>query len=238
MSYDFNSGIRTAPRNTAVAFDAALRAHMIRVYNHMTAGLVVTGIIAYLVSTSPAMIQMIFGSPLRIVVMLAPLAFVLVMSFGIQRLSLGALTATFYAYSASMGLSLAAIFLVYTHGSIAQVFFISASMFLFMSLYGYTTKADLTNWGSFLMMGLFGIIIAGLVNMFVHSPGMSFAISVIGVLIFTGLTAYDTQKIKENYSESWGAESNGKLAVMGALNLYLDFINLFMMLLRLMGNRR
>ncbi len=238
MSYDFNNGIRTARGSVGVSFDAALRAHMVRVYNHMTAGLVVTGFIAYLVSTSPAMIQAIFGSPLRILVMLAPLAFVLVMSFGIRRLSLGALTATFYGFSVAMGLSLSTIFLVYTHASIAQVFFISAAMFLSMSLYGYTTKADLTNWGSFLMMGLFGIIIASLVNIFVHSPGMNFAISVIGVLIFTGLTAYDTQKIKENYSESWGAESNGKLAVMGALNLYLDFINLFMMLLRLMGNRR
>jgi FtsH-binding integral membrane protein len=238
MSYDFNSGIRTAPRTASVSFDAALRAHMVRVYNHMTAGLVVTGIIAYMVASSPAIMMAIFGSPLRILVMLAPLAFVMVMSFGIQRLSLAALTATFYGFSVAMGLSLSTIFLVYTHGSIAQVFFISASMFLAMSLYGYTTKADLTNWGSFLMMGLFGIIIASLVNIFVHSPGMSFAISVIGVLIFTGLTAYDTQKIKENYAESWGAESNGKLALMGALSLYLDFINLFMMLLRLMGNRR
>jgi len=138
----------------------------------------------------------------------------------------------------AMGLSLSTIFLVYTGASIAQVFFISASMFLGMSLYGYTTKADLTSWGSFLIMGLFGIIIAGLVNMFVHSAGLGFAISAIGVLIFVGLTAYDTQKIKETFSESWGAESNGKLAVMGALNLYLDFINLFLMLLRLMGNRR
>ena len=238
MSYDFNSGIRTAPRAAGVTFDAALRAHMVRVYNHMTAGLVVTGLIAFLVSTSPAMIQAIFGSPLKIVVMLAPLAFVLVMSFGINRLSLGELVGTFYGFSVAMGLSLSTIFLVYTGASIAQVFFISASMFLGMSLYGYTTKADLTSWGSFLIMGLFGIIIAGLVNMFVHSAGLGFAISAIGVLIFVGLTAYDTQKIKETFSESWGAESNGKLAVMGALNLYLDFINLFLMLLRLMGNRR
>ena len=238
MSYDFNSGIRTAPRAAGVTFDAALRAHMVRVYNHMTAGLVVTGLIAFLVSTSPTMIHAIFGSPLRIVVMLAPLAFVLVMSFGVQRLSLPALVGTFYGFSVAMGLSLSTIFLVYTGASIAQVFFISASMFLAMSLYGYTTKTDLTSWGSFLMMGLFGIILASLVSFFFHSPALSFAISVIGAFIFVGLTAYDTQKIKENFSESWGAESNGKLAVMGALNLYLDFINLFMMLLRLMGNRR
>jgi FtsH-binding integral membrane protein len=211
---------------------------MVRVYNHMTAGLVVTGLIAFLVSTSPTMIQAIFGSPLRIVVMLAPLAFVLVMSFGINRLSLGALVGTFYGFSVAMGLSLSTIFLVYTGASIAQVFFISASMFLGMSLYGYTTKADLTSWGSFLMMGLIGIILAGLVNIFLHSAGLSFAISALGVLIFVGLTAYDTQNIKETYSESWGYESNGKLAVMGALRLYLDFINLFLSLLRLMGNRR
>ncbi len=238
MSYDFNSGIRTAPRTVGASFDAALRAHMVRVYNHMTAGLVVTGIVAYLVATSPALFSALILSPARLLVMLAPLAFVLVMSFGIQRLSLGALTATFYGFSVAMGASLSTIFIVYTHGSIAQVFFISAATFLGMSLYGYTTKADLTSWGSFGMMAVFGIIIAGLVNMFLHSAGMGFAISVIGVIAFTALTAYDTQKIKEQYSESWGAESNGKLALMGALNLYLDFINLFMMLLRLMGNRR
>ncbi len=238
MSYDFNSGIRTAPRTVGASFDAALRAHMVRVYNHMTAGLVVTGIIAYLVSTSPAMLQAIFGTPLRYLVIFAPLAFVMVMSFGIQKLSLPALTATFYGFSVAMGLSLSTIFIVYTHGSIAQVFFISAATFLGMSLYGYTTKADLTSWGSFGIMAVFGIMIAMLVNMFIHSAGMGFAISVIGVIAFTALTAYDTQKIKEMYSESWGAESNGKLALMGALNLYLDFINLFMMLLRLMGNRR
>ncbi|HTJ64441.1 MAG TPA: Bax inhibitor-1/YccA family protein [Alphaproteobacteria bacterium] len=238
MSYDFNSGIRTAPRTVGASFDAALRAHMVRVYNHMTAGLVVTGIVAFLVSTSPAMLQAIFGTPLRYLVIFAPLAFVLVMSFGIQRLSLAALTGTFYGFSVAMGLSLSTIFLVYTGGSIAQVFFISAATFLGMSLYGYTTKADLTSWGSFGIMAVFGIILASLVNMFLHSAGMGFAISVIGVIAFTALTAYDTQKIKEQYSESWGAESNGKLALMGALNLYLDFINLFMMLLRLLGNRR
>ena len=238
MSYDFNSGIRTGVRGAGVTFDAALRGHMIRVYNHMTAGLVMTGIIAYLVSTSPAMIQAIFGSPLRIVVMLAPLAFVLVMSFGIQRLSLAALTATFYGFSVAMGLSLSTIFLVYTHSSIAQVFFISASMFLAMSLYGYTTKSDLTNWGSFLMMGLFGIILASLVSYFFHSPALNFAISVIGVFIFVGLTAYDTQKIKNYYYVGDDGSMAGKKAIMGALALYLDFLNIFLFLLRFMGNRR
>jgi len=233
-----NSGIRTAPRAIGGAFDEGLRQHMVRVYNHMTAGLFVTGIIAYLVGQSPALLNAIYGSPLRILVMLAPLAFVMVMSFGVQRLSLAALTGTFYAYSATMGLSLSFIFIVYTHAVIGQVFFVTAATFLAMSLYGYTTKSDLTRWGSFLLMALFGIIIASLVQLFVHSAGLSFAISVIGVLVFTGLTAYDTQRIKETYSESWGVVANGKLALMGALNLYLDFINLFLMLLRLMGGNR
>jgi FtsH-binding integral membrane protein len=202
----------------------------------MTLGLVVTGLIAWLVGNSPSLMQTFYGSPgLRFIVMLAPLAFVLVMSFGAQRLSLGALTAIFYAYSATMGLSMATIFIVYAHALIAQVFFISAAMFLAMSLYGYTTRADLSRFGSFLLMGLIGIIIASLVNIFIHSPGVSFAISVIGVLLFTGLTAYDTQRIKETYSASWGEVATGKLAIMGALTLYLDFINLFLMLLRLMG---
>ena len=238
MSYDFNSGYRTVGRAEGAAFDAGLRQHMVRVYNHMTAGLVVTGLIAYLVGTSPAALHAIFGSGLAFVVMLAPLAFVLVISFGVQRLSLPALTALFYTYSATMGLSLSVIFVAYTHALIAQTFFVTAATFLAMSLYGYTTKTDLTRFGSFLLMGLFGIIIASVVNLFFHSPGMTFAISVIGVLVFTGLTAYDTQRIKETYSESWGEVATGKLALMGALNLYLDFINLFLMLLRLMGGNR
>jgi FtsH-binding integral membrane protein len=238
MSYDFNRGYRTAAPAAGVTFDVGLRKHMVRVYNHMTAGLLVTGIIAYLVSTSPALMQTLLGSPLRILVMLAPLAFVLVMSFGVQRMSLAALTATFYGFSVAMGLSMSAIFIVYTHTSIAQVFFITAATFLGMSLYGYTTGADLTRWGSFGIMAVFGIIIAQLVNMFLHSSGLGFAVSVIGVIAFTALTAYDTQRIKETYSASWGEVATGKLALMGALSLYLDFINLFMMLLRLMGGNR
>ena len=239
MSFDFNNNLAgTAPRAAGVTFSEGLRRHMVRVYNHMTAGLVVTGIVAYLVSNTPTIMEAIFGSPLRILVMLAPLAFVMVMSFGVQRMSLGALTLTFYGFSLTMGLSLSTIFLQYTHSSIAQVFFITAAMFLGMSLYGYTTKADLTKMGSFLIMGLWGIIIASLVNIFVHSPGVSFAVSILGVIIFTGLTAYDTQKIKEMYSESWGDTATGKLAIMGAVSLYLDFLNLFLMLLRLMGGNR
>jgi FtsH-binding integral membrane protein len=238
MSYDFNSGLRAAPRTVGVAFDQGLRKHMIQVYNHMSLGLIMTGLVAWFVGHSPALLQTIYGSPLRILVMLAPLAFVLVMSFGLQRLSLAALTGIFYAYSATMGLSLSFIFIVYAHALIGQVFFVSAAMFLAMSLYGYTTRSDLSRWGSLLFMALIGIIIASLVQFFVHSAALNFAVSVIGVLVFTGLTAYDTQRIKETYSESWGTVATGKLAVMGALSLYLDFINLFMMMLRLLGGNR
>jgi len=238
MSYDFNNGYRTAARTTGAVFDAGLRQHMLRVYNHMTAGLVVTGIIAYLVGHDVSLLRTIYGSPLRILVMLAPLAFVFAMSIGVQRMSLQALTMTFYGFSAAMGLSLSYIFMVYTGGSIAQTFFVTAAMFLAMSLYGYTTKADLTRWGSFGIMAVIGIIIASLVNLFLHSAGLNFVISVIGVIAFVGLTAFDTQKIKEMYAESWGAVANGKMALMGAVTLYLDFINLFVFLLRLMGNRR
>jgi FtsH-binding integral membrane protein len=236
MSFDFNNNAYGTARATAGSFSEGLRRHMLRVYNHMTMGLIVTGIVAYLVGNTPTLMQEIFGSPLRILVMLAPLAFVLVMSFGLQRMSMGALTLTFYGFSIAMGLSLSTIFIVYAHATIAQVFFITAAMFAGMSLYGYTTRADLTRMGSFLIMGLFGIILASLVNLFVHSAGVSFIISIVGVLVFTGLTAYDTQRIKTMYSESWGEVATGKLALMGALSLYLDFINLFMMLLRLMGS--
>jgi FtsH-binding integral membrane protein len=236
MSFDFNNNAYGTARATAASFSEGLRRHMMRVYNHMTMGLIVTGIVAYLVGNTPTIMAEIFGSPLRWLVMLAPLAFVMVMSFGVQRMSMGALTLTFYGFSIAMGLSLSTIFIVYAHATIAQVFFITAAMFAGMSLYGYTTRADLTRMGSFLIMGLWGIILASLVNLFVHSAGMSFIISVIGVLVFTGLTAYDTQRIKETYSESWGEVATGKLALMGALTLYLDFINLFLMLLRLMGS--
>jgi FtsH-binding integral membrane protein len=162
----------------------------------------------------------------------------MVLSFGIRRLSVNAANLTFYGFSAVMGLSLASIFMVYSQQSIALVFFITAATFAAMSLYGYTTRTDLTRMGSFLFMGLIGIVIASLVNMFLHSSGLQFIVSIVGVLVFTGLTAYNTQQIRDTYSESYGVESNAKLAVMGALSLYLDFINLFMMILRLVGNRR
>jgi len=225
---------RTADR---AAYDEGLRQHMLRIYNFMMLGLALTGAVAFLVASTPALYVPIFTTPLKWVVMLAPLAFVLVMSWRFDRMSTSALQMTFWAFCAVMGLSMASIFLVFTGASIARVFFITAAMFAATSLWGYTTKADLTKMGSFLMMGLIGIIIAGLVNIFIGSSALQFAISVIGVVIFTGLTAYDTQNIKESYAEHYGAEANTKMAVMGALTLYLNFINLFQMLLQLMGQR-
>jgi FtsH-binding integral membrane protein len=223
---------------TDVAIDVGLREHMLRVYNYMGSGLALTGIVAYAVANTPSLVQAIFGTPLQWVVMLAPLAFVLVLSFGINKLSYGAAQAVFWAFAVAMGASLASIFLVFTGASIARVFFITAGTFGAMSLYGYTTKTDLSKFGSFLMMGLIGIIIASLVNIFIGSTALQFAISVIGVLVFVGLTAYDTQRIKEIYMETDDAQTMGKKALMGALSLYLDFINLFMMLMQLFGQRR
>ncbi len=230
-----------ARAGTAAAIDEGLRTYMLKVYNYMGIGLVVTGLVAYFFNqwamSSQANMELVYGSPLMWVLALAPLAFVLVLSFGINKMSSGAAQLTFWAFAAVMGLSLSSIFAVYTDASIAKVFFITAGTFGAMSLYGYTTRRDLTQFGSFLMMGLIGIIIASIVNIFLGSSALDFGISVLGVLIFVGLTAYDTQKIKESYSESHGAEVLAKGAIMGALSLYLDFINLFMMLLRLFGNR-
>jgi len=245
-----------ARAGSAVAIDEGLRSYMLRVYNYMGIGLVVTGLVAWFANsaatttdTANAVGQLangqlvtqwgalLYSSPLAWVIMLAPLAFVMVLSFGINKLSVTAAQATFWAFAAIMGLSLSSIFMVYTDASIAKVFFITAATFGAMSLYGYTTKRDLTSIGNFLIMGLIGIIIASIVNIFMKSSMLEFGISVVGVLVFVGLTAYDTQKIKENYSESYGADVLAKNAVMGALSLYLDFINLFMMLLRLFGNR-
>ena len=231
---------RTMTRSQAEAaqIDVGLREHMLRVYNYMASGVALTGIVAMLAASSPAFMNAVFGTPLAWVVMLAPLAFVLVLSFGIHRLSLFASQAIFWTFAAAMGLSLSTIFLVYTGESIARVFFITAIAFGSLSLWGYTTKRDISGWGSFLFMGLVGIIVAALVNLFLQSSALQFAISVIGVLVFAGLTAYDTQKIKNEYSELHDHETSGKLAVMGALRLYLDFINLMIMLLHLLGNRR
>jgi len=226
---------------SAAAIDEGLRTYMLRVYNYMSLGLGITGVVAFMfnqwVMSNPANVELIYGSPLQWVIALSPLAFVLVLSFGINKMSFATAQLTFWAFATVMGLSLSSIFLVYTGTSITRVFFITAATFGAMSLYGYTTKRDLTGMGSFLFMGLIGLIIASVVNMFMASSALAFGISVIGVLIFVGLTAYDTQKIKEEYLESDGTEVMGKKAIMGALRLYLDFINLFLMLLRLLGNR-
>jgi FtsH-binding integral membrane protein len=237
MAIGPNRTYATRGATTAADIDVGLRQYMLSVYNYMVGGLAVTGLVAYFVSTSDAMMQAIYGTPLAWVVMLAPIGFVLFFSFRIQQMSTATAQAVFWAFAAAMGLSLSYIFAVYTGASIARVFFITAGTFAAMSLYGYTTKRDLTGWGSFLFMGLIGIILASIVNIFLGSSALDFAISVIGVLVFTGLTAYDTQKIKEMYVEADGAAVLTKKAIMGALNLYLDFINLFIMLLRLFGSR-
>ena len=239
--YDSNArrtsdGMVTPPPIGA-EIDAGLRVHMQRVYGYMAGGLVLTGIIAYAAAVS-GFYQAIADTGLIWIVMLAPLGFVLALSFGIQRMSVEAAMLLFWLYAAVMGLSLGSIFLVYTGTSIARVFFITAATYGAMSIYGYTTKSDLSGFGSFLLMGLIGIVIASIVNIFIGSTALQFAISVIGVIVFVGLTAYDTQRIKEMYLESDSAEISDKKAVMGALALYLDFINLFMLLLQLFGQRR
>ena len=228
----------TRAQAEAAQIDVGLREYMLQVYNYMASGVALTGIIAYFVASQPAWIHAIYHTPLQWVVMLAPLGFVMVLSFGIHRLSLFACQAIFWAFAAVMGLSLSYIFLLYTGQSIARVFFITAASFGALSLYGYTTKRDLAPMGAFLIMGLFGLIIASVVNLFLHSSGLQFAVSVIGVLIFAGLTAYDTQRIKSMYLESDAHETRGKKVIMGALSLYLDFINMLLFLLQLFGNRR
>ena len=226
----------TSPIGSA-AIDIGLRQYMLRVYNYMGAGLALTGLIAYFGATS-GFYASISGSPLFWVVLLAPLALVFFLSFRINRMSLSAAQLSFWAYAGLVGLSLSGIFLVYTGQSIARVFFISAATFGATSLYGYTTRADLARFGSFLFLGLIGIVIASLVNIFLKSSGLQFAISIIGVLVFTGLTAYDTQRIKDVYADGDDDIVAGKKAIMGALALYLDFLNLFLMLLQLVGDRR
>lgn len=231
----FNRTVATG--RVDAAYDEGLRQHMLRVYNFMLMGLALTGAVAMFVAASPAMMAVIFGTPLKWVVMLAPLGFVFFLSFRVHAISAFTAQALFWTFAATMGLSLAAIFHIYTGTSIARVFFIAAAMFGAMSLFGYTTKRDLSKVGSFLFMGLIGIVIASIVNIFLGSSALQFAISVIGVVVFTGLAAWDTQRIKEIYHEGHGGEALTKLAVLGALSLYLSFINLFQMLLMLLGQR-
>ena len=251
---DFDRNVAAArggyATDRALAIDAGLRAHMIRVYNYMAGAVALTGVVAWLTfsmaTTTTAtgalaltpLGQALFGSPLMWVLVLAPLALVFFISFRINRLQVGTAWTLFMVYAGLLGLSLAMIFLMYTQTSITRVFFISAASFGALSLYGYTTRRNLSAIGSFLIMGLIGIIIASLVNLFLQSTAMHFIISVVGVLVFAGLTAWDTQKIKEMYDVNDDGTVAGRKAVMGALTLYLDFINLFLMLLRLFGDRR
>jgi FtsH-binding integral membrane protein len=250
---DFNRNVAAAQRvgaDRALAIDAGLRAHMIRVYNYMAAAVGVTGVIAWLTFQMSATTnsagqlvltplgQTLFGSWIVFALILAPLALVFFLSWRIDSLQAGTARLLFFVYAALLGVSLASIFLAYTESSITRVFFISAAAFGALSLWGYTTQRDLTGMGSFLIMGLFGIILASLVNLFLKSNAMDFIISIVGVLVFAGLTAWDTQKIKEMYDPMDDGTIGGRKAVMGALSLYLDFINLFLMLLRLVGDRR
>lgn len=254
----FENRIQTGSAQRAGAdIDQGLRSYMLGVYNYMAGGVAVTGAVAYsmvaMLTTGDANLAAaklpngimltqtgaaVFGSPLMIVLALAPLAFVLYLSFRVHKMSTSSAQTAFWLFAAVMGASLSSIFLRYTGQSITQVFFVTAAAFTSLSLVGYTTKKDLSGWGSFLIMGVIGIVIAALLNLYLQSSALQFAISAIGVLVFAGLTAYDTQRIKDGYIElSGNAEALAKGAIMGALSLYLDFINMFVSLLQLFGNR-
>ena len=221
-----------------VAFDAGLRSYMLSIYNYMASGVLLTGIVALLFAQSGFAYQVLAGpGPLKYVLMFAPLVFVMVLSFGIQRLQTSTAQMLYWAYCVVMGLSMASIFLVFTGESIAQTFFAIAAAFAGLSLCGYTTKRDLSAFGTFLIMGVVGILIASLINLFIQSTALELAVSILGVLIFAGLTAYDTQRLKSLYADVAGTEFMGKAVVIGALSLYLDFVNMFMFLLRFMGSR-
>ena len=219
------------------ARDVGLRSYMLSVYNYMTSGILLTGIVAMLFANSGYAAQ-VMATPLRWLIILAPLGFVMAMSFGLNRMSTSTLQALFWSFAVAMGLSMSTIFLVYTGMSIATTFFAVSAGFAGLSLWGYTTKKDLSGWGTFLIMGVVGLLVAMLINLFLQSPAMMLVISALGVLIFAGLTAYDTQKIKSMYAHVAGTDMMGKVVIMGALNLYLDFINMFMFLLSFMGDRR
>jgi len=238
----YATAVRTGARTRVEGIDQGLRAFMLGIYNNMAMGLALTGGVAYAVdawaASDPAVAQALYGSALRWVIIFAPLLFVFAFAATVHRMQPATARLVFLAYAAVMGLSLSSIFIVFTGESIARTFFITAAAFGALSLYGYTTKKDLSGWGSFLFMGVIGIIIASIVNIFLGSSALQFAISVIGVLVFSGLTAYDTQRLKHEYDYVAGdAVAAGRASIMGALQLYLDFINLFMFLLQFMGNR-
>lgn len=228
----------TTVRTEGVAFDAGLRSYMLSVYNYMASGVLLTGIVALLFARSGAAEAILFGPGLlKYVIMLSPLAFVMVLSFGINRLSTGTAQLLFWLFATVMGLSMASIFFRYTGPSIAVTFFATSAAFASLSLWGYTTKRDLSGFGTFLIMGLVGLIVAMVLNLWFQSPAMTLAISAIGVLLFAGLTAYDTQRIKSLYSHVAGTDMMGKTVIMGALSLYLDFVNMFTFLLSFLGQR-
>lgn len=238
---DFRNLNTAAKAQANAAIDQGLRSYMLGIYNLMAAGLVISAVAALatasLAANNQQVMTLLYGSPLKWVLVFAPLVAVMFLSFGIQRLSTFAARALFIGYSALMGVSLSSIFLIFAKASIAEVFFITAASFGALSLYGYTTKRDLRPLGTFLFIGLVGLVLASLVNIFLHSGSFNYFISVIGVFLFAGLTAYDTQTIKEIYYEGDSREAMGRKVVMGALTLYLDFINMFMMLLQLLGGR-
>ncbi|MBS0283126.1 Bax inhibitor-1/YccA family protein [Sphingomonas sp. 67-36] len=232
----------SAADTRGAAYDAGLRSYMLSVYNYMASGVLLTGIVALLFASGgrDSLAAQVFMAPgiLKYVVIFSPLAFIMVLNFGLNRLSTGAAQMIFWAFAAVMGVSMSTIFLVYTGTSIAITFFATAVAFLSLSLYGYSTKRDLSGFGTFLIMGVVGIIVASLLNLFFKSPAMAMVISAIGVLLFAGLTAYDTQRIKSMYAYVAGTDMVGKMVIMGALSLYLDFVNMFQFLLSFMGSNR
>ena len=232
-----NRKVMSRAQAEAAAVDAGLRAYMLRVYNYMCVALALTGAVAFYVSTSPTLLNAIYGTPLMWVVFLAPLGMVFFLSARIHKMSAGTAQTMFWVFAALMGLSLASIFIVYTGASVTRVFFITAGAFAGLSLVGYTTKRDLSGMRTFLFMGVIGLIIAMVVNMFLASSGLQLLISVAGVLIFAALTAYDTQQIKLMYYEADSGEVATKKSIMGALKLYLDFLNMFIFLMHILGNR-
>lgn len=232
-----STGLNGGSLGQTAAYDMGLRRYMLSIYNYMASGVLLSGVIAMLFASSPAAMQLL-ATPLRWVFMLAPFGFILAMNMGINRMQTSTLQALFWGFCAVMGISMSSIFVVYTGASIATTFFATAGAFAGLSLVGYTTKKNLSAMGSFMTMGLIGILIAMVINMFLKSSGLDLAISVLGVLIFAGLTAWDTQRLKMEYSQVAGSGMVGKVVIMGALTLYLDFINMFMFLLRFMGDRR
>jgi FtsH-binding integral membrane protein len=235
----YPSYYRASPAADAsgVSYDEGLRRHMLGIYRNMGLGLIITGAVAMGIASSPALYGPLFNTPLKWLVMFAPLAFVMFFSFRIDRMSTASARAAFLAFAGVMGLSMASIFLVFTGQSIATTFFVAATMFLAMSVWGYTTGRDLTRWSTFLLMGLVGVVIASLVNIFLASSMLQLVLSIVGVIVFTGLTAFDTQRAKSEYLAYAGSEAAEKLAVMSALSLYLNLVNLFQLLLTFFGQR-